>query len=535
MKKSDKISALVADKAPCDNKKQRSLDFDKDIAKFTPRQMEACAAIDSGLYKFLLYGGALGGGKSYFLRWVSVRLLMGWFFEKGLREVKVMLCCEDYPQLKDRQIEKIEREFPSWLGKSYSDHKVYGRCYMLKPEYGGGVICFRNLDDASKYQSSEWAAALIDELTKNGYDTFTEIRKRLRWPGLSDDECLLIGATNPGGIGHNYCKSFWVDKTFPPEFKDPYDYSNKFCYIPAKAEDNPHLDAGYWAMLHTLPAHQRKAFREGSWDMFVGQAFMEWSRTHHVIDPVPVPQNRPIFMTFDWGFGAPFSIGWWWLDDDGRFYRFAEWYGWNGTPNVGVRLSDREIADGIKKREKAMGFNVEQPVNGVTMINPQITRLCDPTCFNKKPDYRGGGQGRSTAEEFKSEGLILRPGDPSRSLKFRQFHQRLHVPCDESGNVIGVPMIQVYSTCIHFLRTLPNLIVNPNNPEDIDTDGEDHVYDEAALLCMARPMQLAGMNRWKTALGSEETKRRPPRDITEVAQIERENLFREVNDEYWRW
>ena len=110
MKKSDKIRALVADKAPCDNKKQRSLDFDKDIAKFTPRQMEACAAIDSGLYKFLLYGGALGGGKSYFLRWVAVRLLMGWFFEKGLREVKVMLCCEDYPQLKDRHRVIISQE-----------------------------------------------------------------------------------------------------------------------------------------------------------------------------------------------------------------------------------------------------------------------------------------------------------------------------------------------------------------------------------------------------------------------------------------
>jgi hypothetical protein len=55
--------------------KQKGLDFDKDVAKFTDRQMQANAAIDSFKYKFILYGGALGGGKSYWLRWVLVRLL----------------------------------------------------------------------------------------------------------------------------------------------------------------------------------------------------------------------------------------------------------------------------------------------------------------------------------------------------------------------------------------------------------------------------------------------------------------------------
>lgn len=508
-------------------KQPKALDFDKDIAKFTPRQLEACAAIDSGKYKFILYGGALGGGKSYFLRWVLVRLLMAWFFEKGMSAVKVMLCCEDYPQLKDRQIEKIEREFPEWLGKSYSDHKSYGRCFMLHSSYGGGIICFRNLDDASKYQSSEWAAVAIDELTKNDYDTFTEVRKRLRWPGLSDDECLLLGATNPGGIGHNYCKAFWIDKIFPDEFKAPYDYTKKFCYIPAKADDNPHLDEGYWMMLNTLPAHQRAAFRDGSWDLFIGQAFGEWSRTHHVIKPIPVPKDAPLFMTFDWGFGAPFSVGWWWLDGDGRFYRFAEWYGWNGTPNQGMRLSDSEIADGIRKREESMGFAEETKTDNGVVFNSKIYRLCDPTCFNRKPDYRGGGQGPSTADEFRAKGLILRPGDPSRVLKWRQVHQRLYVPM-EGDRVAGVPMVQVYDSCIHFIRTIPNIVVNPNNPEDIDTTGEDHIADEFALLCMARPMNIAS---WNQEFKQKEGKRKRPDDISGIAHMELEEFYRNQSGE----
>jgi len=463
------------------NNKRKEVDFDKDIAKFTERQMEVCAAVDSGMYKYLLYGGCLGGGKSYLLRWILVRLLMAWYFEKGLTWVQVMLACEDYPSLKDRQLTKIAREFPAWLGKGYSDHKDYGRCFILAPEYGNGVICFRNLDDSSKYQSAEFAAIGIDELTKNPFDTFNDLRMRLRWSGLNDNETLFFGGTNPGGIGHAFCKAFWIDGIFPPEYKEPTDYTKKFKFIQSKAEDNPYLDATYWNMLNTLPLHLRAAFRDGSWDTFIGQAFQEWNRHHHVIKSIPVPKDAPLFMTFDWGFGAPFSANWYWIDSDGRFYMFAEWYGWNGTPNQGLRLSDSEIAEGIKVREESMGFNTTDKTNNGIVFNPQITRFCDPTCFNKKPDYRGGGQGASTADEFRMKGIVLRPGDPARVLKWRQVHQRLHVPI-EDGKVVGVPMMQIYDNCIHFIRTLSTLVVNPNNPEDIDSSGEDHCLSGDTLV-----------------------------------------------------
>ena len=79
----------------------------------------------------------------------------------------------------------------------------------------------------------------------------------------------------------------------------------------------------------------------------------------------------------------------WFVDSDGRLYRFSEWYGWNGTANQGLRLEDSAIADEIKTREKDVGIDKRQ-----------IIRLAGPDCFNKKPDYRGGGQGPSTAEVF---------------------------------------------------------------------------------------------------------------------------------------
>jgi hypothetical protein len=481
-----------------------------------------CIQVDSPSHLYLAGRNMVPTHNSYFLRWVAVRLLMSFFFEKGLKCVQVMLACEDYPALKDRQLSKVSREFPPWMGKMYSDHANYGRCFMLAGEYGGGVLCFRNLDDPSKYQSSEWAAILVDESTKNDVETFTHLRMRLRWPGLKDEECPFIGATNPGGIGHNYHKALWMDRHFPVEFCKPIDYRSMFAYVPSKAEDNPFLDAAYWQMLETLPPHLRAAFKDGSWDVFVGQAFQEWSRTYHVVESMKplVPDGRPIYMTFDWGFGKPFSVGWWWIDSDGRKYRFAEWYGWNGTPDQGLRLTDSEIAEGIIKREQAMGFT-EVREGTPKAINPQITRLCDPTCFNKKPDYRGGGQGPATAEIFMNMGLIMMPGDPSRVLKWRQFHEHLRVPRDDVGKVTGVPMLQVYSSCNHFVRTIPGLIVDSNNIEEIDSSGEDHVADEAALLLMYRPV---------TQLPNTVKEVRRPMGVEDVARLEREEMWKEIKE-----
>jgi hypothetical protein len=443
--------------------------FDTDIAKFLPKQQAAVDALDEGI-KFLLYGGALGGGKSRFLRWFAIRHLIS-LHVMGLDNVTVMLACEDYPSLKDRQLQKIALEFPPWLGKNYTDHKDYGRCFILHETYGSGVICFRNLDDPSKYASAEFAAILVDELTKNDYETFNFLRTRLRWPGLEDQDCKFIGATNPGGPGHGWVKQLWLDQDLPKEFIEPIDYRPVFRFIPSRADDNPYLDGSYWNMLHTLPERMRKAFKDGDWEIFVGQVFTEWRQSYHIIDPVMPQAGQPVTMTFDWGFGAPFSLGWWMEDYEGRIIRFQEWYGWNGNPNQGLRYSDSEIAEGIKAREKAWELEGRNPID----------RLAGPDCFQKKPDYRGGGQGPSTADVFREfYGLHLRPGDPDRKLKVKQFHERLRIREDDK------PMMMVCSNCKHFIRTIPSLVQDENNIEDIDTDSEDHVYDEACHMVMEK-------------------------------------------------
>jgi len=492
--------------------KPETLHFDRDVANFQKnlKQVEALESLDSGKTKFLLYGGAMAGGKSYFLRWYAPRFLLQIFSQKSLKNVPIMLACEDYPSLKDRQLSKIINEFPPYLGTFYSDHKVYGASYVLRPEYGSGVVCFRNLDDPSKYQSAEFAAILIDELTKNTYQSFNDLRTRLRWPGLTDMECPFVAATNPGGIGHGWVKQLWMDKSFPEEWIKPTDYRPAFKYIKSLADDNPYLDESYWKTLETLPTMMRRAFRYGDWDIFIGQAFPELSRTTHEYkrSEIPIPGYSFILQTFDWGFGAPFSVGWWHTDNDGRLYRFAEWYGWNGRANEGLRITDEEIADGILKREAELGLQ------GKTII-----RKAGPDCFQKKANYRGGGQGPSTAEVFRAKGLILSPGDPDRALKIRQFRERIRIREGE------LPMMMIEENCNHFFRTVCGLVMDKNNIEYIDDDGESHVFDEACHAAMARPLSTMNQPEIKVE------RRRPPRDGSEAADLERRQIMDDLRDQ----
>lgn len=455
--------------------KTGDVDFSQ-LANFTPRQKVAEDLLESGLKKFVLYGGALGGGKSYWLRWVSAKrhmLLASW----GYPKTESMLACEDYPSLKDRQIGKIDKEFPQWLGKMHSDHRLHSRCFILHERWGGGVICFRNLDDPSKYASAEFAFIGVDELTKNSYDVFTHLKTRIRWPGLPDIEAPFFAGTNPGSVGHGWVKQLWMDKLFAEEWIHPIDYRPYFAYVPSKATDNPHLHSSYWDSLNTLPINIRKAFRDGDWDVFLGQAFPEFSKEIHVIEPLPVPKTAPLYMTFDWGFGKPFSVGWWWVDGENRIYRFNEWYGFNGTANQGIRIPDTDIARGILKRERKMGI-----------YGRPIIRLTGHDSFSKKPDYKGGGQGESTEATFSKHKLYLTKADSDRKLKIRAFRERLIFMEEEVKRI--TPMMLIYNHCVQFIRTIKDLTMDERSIEDINTDGEDHAYDEAAMICMDRPISM---------------------------------------------
>lgn len=168
-----------------------------DLCKFTPKQLLATTEADK--HDYTLFGGAAGPGKSYWLRWYPIRKLLQWGKQYNLKGIRGALFSEDFPTLKDRQISKMEVEFPRWLGE-IKDTKSHGLGFHLRPEFGSHVLSLKNLDDPSKYLSSEFAIIAVEELTMNPEDKFHKLRSRLRWTGIPNPK--FIAATNPGQIGH---------------------------------------------------------------------------------------------------------------------------------------------------------------------------------------------------------------------------------------------------------------------------------------------------------------------------------------------
>lgn len=225
-----------------------------ELSGFFPKQKEALEVTKR--FKFTLFGGSVGSGKSRWLRWTTIYWLIRLSKKYNIQGIRAGLFCEDYPALNDRHLSKIKYEFPTWLGQ-YNESKHE---FTLTPEYGSGVIAFRNLDDPSKYLSVEFAIEAVDEVNRNNRETFIELRKRLRWPGIK--EVKFFAACNP--IGEAWVKNIWVKRLFPPEEKEQYE----FIYVPALPTDNPHLPPEYFIGLQSLPENQRKAVLEGNWDAF---------------------------------------------------------------------------------------------------------------------------------------------------------------------------------------------------------------------------------------------------------------------------
>jgi len=310
---------------------------------------------------------------------------------------------------------------------------------VLYPEFGGGIIAFRNLDDVSKYQSSEFTVIAVDELTKNDEDTFTILRTRLRWPGIPDTK--FIAATNPGGVGHEFVKRLWIDKTYT-EYEQEAD---QFHYIHSKAADNPHIDPRYLKTLESLPERQRKAYLEGNWDIFEGQYFTEWDKEKHVVEPFAIPPNWYRYRSIDVGgrFGIT-SCHWYAVDHDGNVWVYREYYATN-------RDSDQHAQEILEmSRDEQYHYTV-----------------IDRAALNNL------GLGETIAEVYMRHGIDIMPTlTKDRVAGWDSVHQYLR--WDE----MHPPRLKIFSTCRNMIRTLPQLVHDETKPEDLDTRGEDHAADE---------------------------------------------------------
>lgn len=444
----------------------------------------------------LFYGGARGGGKTDFL--------LGDFAAHAGRfgsNAKGILFRRTLPEF--REIEKRSREIYTRLGAEYLKHD---REWSFP---NGATLVLRYLydeTDAGGYQGHSYTWVGVDE-AGNYPDpkAIDMMRATLRSPHGVPTYLRLTG--NPGGVGHLWLKDRYIDPVPPytpfkyqPQPEEAPDLEVEAVFIPARLEDNKILmenDPDYEAKLAASGGQALfRAWRYGDWNAVIGAAFAEWRQDVHVHAIKEVPENWFIIGGMDWGYSAPGAFYVLAFGPDGEVYVPFEYY-FNGdiTPQMPPQEVGKQIALGLQ------AYVMDGRIPGY----PEFAGL-DSSAWSKG-DGRGG-RWRSIAEliqlgineVLKKEKfpLIEAPrGKGSRVQRKQLFHQLLKFDRDKEGNIPSwlAPRLRFHPVCTHAIRTIPALPVDPKNPEDVDTDAEDHPFDAIGYGLAVRAPEVRKSSR----------------------------------------
>lgn len=368
------------------------------------------------------------------------------------------------------------------MGAEFSgkDSKLLLPAWTFK---SGSKIAFSHIQheqDKYNHQGKEWHFEGFDQLeefTETQY-LFVMAQNRSSDPSI---KCLIRSSANPGGIGHGWYKKRFIDSLPPNEIKffkrendedieckkdDPDGISR--CFIPASLWDNPSLyknDPNYVRRLQQLPEEDKQALLYGNWDVFKGQFFKMWRKGIHVAEREVLPTYRK-FLSLDYGYAAPSSVGWWMVDYDGRLHRYRELYK--------EQLTYEKLAYLVREKTPS----------------DEVIDYCvaDPAIWGDRTHHKDDVKGESGAETMQRiwngfTGIIK--GDNSRITGWGRMRTLLTPYEGANGKMTANMTCSPY--CKDSIRTIPNLIHDEFKVEDVDTDGEDHAGDDWRLAAMSRP------------------------------------------------
>lgn len=363
----------------------------------------------------------------------------------------------------------------------------------------------------AKYLSAEYDLMVIDEATTLTADQITQVASRLR----TTREKAAAGArphlglfTNPGGASHAWMYDLFITATnygqkivvfditqgierrFPvAEYEAPIVVNDAtkddivevllpwarslnveadpskhlvVAFVPSKATDNPYLDPSYLRSLNALDERRRRQLRDGDWDTFEGMYFPEFRKDVHVVRPFPIPETWTRARGIDFGSTNPYCCVWGAWDEDGNCYIYREDYMAGITPQEQARrVVERSVmtGDGTTERER---FNAT---------------VADPSVFS---NHRGAG--KTIADMWRDAGLRVTRAKNQRVAGWTNLRQYLWDYEQER------PRLFIFDSCANVIRTLPLAQHDDNNPEDMDTDGDDHALDALRYLLAVRPI-----------------------------------------------
>lgn len=422
----------------------------------------------------VLFGGAKGPGKTDALLAEAVR-------QVDNPNYKAIIFRRTLPKLQEI-IDRSQRWFSNWATFNGDIHR------WTFPS--GATIKFgycKDEKDKYNYQGHEYHFMGFDQL-----EEFTETQYLfLIAQNRTTDKsiiCYVRSTANPGNIGHTWVKMRFIDKLsgdgkeryfkrvndedIETTIEDSRGMSRAFVF--STVDDNKILlenDPDYLKVLEMLPESDYKALRWGDWDIFTGQFFREWSKRIHVVSGFDRTYFRS-FISIDYGYTHPASVGWYAVLPE-KIIRYKEIYG------EGYTYEDlaRKILDANGDTE------IDYAVADPAIWGDKSHHLAQPIL---KREQIKGESGAETMQRVFGEKFGLIKADNARIIGWGRVRQYLK-PFNQLEEM--VVKFQVTDNCINFIRTLPGLIHDTENPEDLDTAGEDHCADEVRYALMSRPIR----------------------------------------------
>lgn len=401
----------------------------------------------------VLYGGAAGGGKSY------GQLIDAFLFAMKYEGSKQIIFRRTYPELEKSLIRTAYAIYPREV---YS----YQKSVHTGTFINGSLIDFAYCDseeDVYKYQSAEYDVIRFDELTHFTESMYVYLSSRCR--GANSFPKQIKSSTNPGGIGHSWVKSRFIDIGAPDKVHTVGNVTRMF--IPARITDNRFLmknDPDYIKRLETLDERDRRALLEGEWDLEEGRFFESFDRKCHVIKPFEVPSDWNRYITLDYGLDmlAAYKIA---VDRCGYAYVTDEVY--EGKDNGGEGLI---VSKAAKELKRLCGNDTVKAVYAPSDL------------WNRQKDT-----GRSIARIFFENGINLTRVSGKRVDGWMSLKEWLSPFMAEDGETTA--KLRVFDRCTNLIRTMGALQCDSANPSDCANSPHEltHAPDAIRYFVIGNP------------------------------------------------